>query len=100
MQITDGSLKILKDHDGELKNYLLNITTEQLIVPSANICASVRWIFRKKELATNRLGREATWLEGVAEYKSYLGKMMSGENPNPQGMKDIMDNYPQHKDVK
>jgi hypothetical protein len=33
------------------------------------------------------LGRDATWIEAVADYKSYLKTMISGENPNPDGMK-------------
>lgn len=32
----------------------------------------LRWLFHKKRLASVKLKREASWIEAVAEYKSYL----------------------------
>jgi hypothetical protein len=32
------------------------------------------------------LGRDATWIEAVADYKSYLKNIVNGKDPNPKGM--------------
>lgn len=93
MQITQQTLKILNDPKGELKDYVFNIKSKELLTPSVNICASVRWIFHKKVMATHRLKREATWMEAVAEYKGYLKDIVSGKNLEPSGMENISDKY-------
>jgi hypothetical protein len=38
--------------------------------PSNNICAGVRWLFRKQAIASSLLGKNATWEEAVYEFKS------------------------------
>ncbi|MEW6055923.1 MAG: transglycosylase SLT domain-containing protein [Bdellovibrionota bacterium] len=93
MQLTDQAVKILADEKGELKNHLVNISQEETLNPNANICAGIRWLFRKRSLASARLKRTATWEEGVAEYKAYLRDMISGKDPNPKGMKVFKEKY-------
>lgn len=100
LQVTHETLKVLNDPKGELKNYLLKINSKELLIPSVNICASVRWLFHKKKLASNRLKREATWMEAIAEYKSYLKDMIADETLVPRGMKNIHDNYSLLQDTK
>ncbi len=87
MQVTDGTLKILRDEKGELKDHLVNLYQKDMNNPNLSIAAGVRWIFRKKETASARLKKEATWDEAVAEYKSYLSKMIKkpGYVPNNMG---------------
>ena len=75
-QIKKDTLGYLGGEKGELKNYLIRISAEQLLNPSANICSAVRWLFRKKETASSKLGREATWFEAVEDYKSVLKKRL------------------------
>lgn len=99
LQITDGTLKTLKNSNGELTDYLLQPNTKQLLEPSANICAGVRWLFQKRKLAISRLRREVSWIESVAEYKSYLRDIISKKNLNPKGMQKLMEYYPQTQDV-
>jgi hypothetical protein len=70
MQITDETRKILADEKGELKNYYLTLTREELNDPSNNICAGIRWLFRKQAIASSLLGKNATWEEAVYEFKS------------------------------
>lgn len=53
----------------------------QLLDPSANICAGVRWLFRKKDTASARLKRTATWDETVIEYKGYWDEVNNGNEP-------------------
>ena len=62
----------------------LKIDQEDITDPNLNICAGVRWLFQKRRLASAKLGREATWEEAVAEYKSYLKEY--GKNPDHRGM--------------
>ena len=99
LQVTDDTLRILNQHDGELKNYLLQITNKQLLDPSSNICAGIRWLFRKKQLASLKLKREANWEESIAEYKGYLNDMLSGKNPTPKGVSDLGEYYSKLKDI-
>ena len=93
MQLLPSTFAILRDKYGELINHLINIKKLNYLDPSANICAGVRWLFRKKVLASHRLQREATWIEAAAEYKSYLKDIQTGKNPNPKGMQDLHDYY-------
>jgi hypothetical protein len=69
MQITNDTRKILGDENGELKDHYLTLTREDVDDPSNNICAGIRWLFRKQAIASSRLKRTATWEEAVAEFK-------------------------------
>lgn len=37
--------------------------------PSNNICAGIRWLFRKRAVASDLLKRNVSWEEAVAEVK-------------------------------
>ena len=89
MQITNPTLHILQNHNGELSDHLIHLTLHELQDPSANICAGVRWLFRKKVTAKARLHRTASWEEAVADYKSYLLDIISGNKPEPHAMQDL-----------
>ena len=69
MQITNKTRKILGNENGELKDYFLTLTREDLNDPSNSICAGIRWLFRKKAIASELLKRTATWEEAIAEFK-------------------------------
>jgi hypothetical protein len=60
MQITNKTHRYFRDTKIELRDYLVILTRKQLLNPSANICAGVRWLFRKKETAEGKLKRKAT----------------------------------------
>lgn len=81
MRVTDWTQSILADEKGELRDHLVNVSQKDMADPNANIAAGIRWLFRKKETAKARLGREASWYEAVAEYKAYLQQMKSGNVP-------------------
>lgn len=83
----------LQDIHGELKDHLIRVTATQLLEPSTNICAGIRWLFRKKELAKNKLKREPTWIEAVADYKDYLNDIIAGNHYNPKPMEDLKKYY-------
>jgi len=72
-QITNSTLKILQDPDGEAKDFLFrNIRQKDLYDPEIAIPLATRWLFRKKATATNRLGRSPTNEELILEYKGLL----------------------------
>jgi hypothetical protein len=48
MQVREDTLGYLSGKKRELKNYLIRISKNELLDPSANICAGIRWLFRKK----------------------------------------------------
>lgn len=79
MQVTEETWRILKDEQGEL--YLAN----------QNICAGIRWLFRKKDTASAKFGREASWIEAVANYKSYLKDYL--RDPNHKKMREFTAQY-------
>jgi hypothetical protein len=83
MQLTNLIFRILHDTKGELKDYLIRMTQDELLDPSTNICASVRWLFWKKITASLRLKREATWYEAIIEYKGYWDEVNKGHDPKP-----------------
>jgi len=66
------TISILGNYSGELTDHFVNIAHEKLFDSSANICAGIRWLFRKKITASSKLGRTATWIEAVADYKGVL----------------------------
>ncbi|OQW48501.1 MAG: hypothetical protein A4S09_04805 [Proteobacteria bacterium SG_bin7] len=69
LQVTNNTRKILADEKGELKDHYLTLTREDLNDPSNNICAGIRWLFRKRAIASALLKRTATWEEAIAEFK-------------------------------
>jgi hypothetical protein len=79
MQLTDQTIKILKDEKGELSDFLVNVDENKASDPSLNICAGIRWLFHKKKLLEGRLGRRASWEEAAMEYKSYTKGIQNGE---------------------
>ena len=99
MQITDETLGILNNSKGELKDNIFRIKSNEITDASANICAGIRWLFWKRRLASVRLKREASWIEGIAEYKSYLSKMISGEDLDPTGMQHLKKFYDELKAI-
>lgn len=93
MQIMPNTRIYLQDIHGELTNHLVRVTAPELMEPSANICAGIRWLFRKIELAKGKLKREPTWIEAVADYKDYLNDMIAGNPYNPKPMNDLKKYY-------
>jgi hypothetical protein len=69
MQITDGSRVILGNEKGELKNHYILAKLDDLNDPIINICAGIRWLFRKRQIASEILKCQATWEETVYEFK-------------------------------
>lgn len=54
----------------ELKDHFIHLTENDMEDPNLSICAGVRWLFRKKELAEKKFNKTISWREAVAKYKS------------------------------
>lgn len=80
VQLTEQSLRILKDKKGEIKDHYVDLTKAELFDPSKNICAAIRWLFQKRKILQKRLERSPQWLETVVEYKG-LGRQLKKEGP-------------------
>jgi len=73
---------------GELKDHLINIDRNDVYDPNLSVCAAIRWLFYKKDRASAKLGREATWEEAILEYKSFLKDYRAGKL-HPRKMKEF-----------
>jgi uncharacterized protein with HEPN domain len=89
LQITDQTRKALGDEKGELKEHFLTLTKEEVRQHEYAIPAAIRWLFHKKQAAAKYLGRDASWDEAVADYKSYLRRKSGFKSQ--KGMKNYFD---------
>lgn len=72
-QITKQTWRILQDPKGEAKDFIFNkIRQKDLKDPNIAIPMATRWLFRKKIIARNKLGREPDTEELILEYKGLL----------------------------
>lgn len=73
IQITKDTLKIIQDPNGEAKDFIFhNIRQKDLKNSNIAIPMGVRWLFRKRETATNQLKRVPDHEELILEYKGLL----------------------------
>lgn len=80
IQITEQTWRILKDRKGEIKDHYIDLKKEELFEPSKNICASIRWIFWKRELLKKKLKAEPEWVDVMINYKA-LRSGLTKKNP-------------------
>lgn len=79
MQITQ---KYLRGYRKELKNHLVDLKPEEFWEPNKNICAAVRWLFRKRELIT-KPGKTTNWVDVLYAYK---GASKSKDSPEKRAL--------------
>lgn len=91
MQLTEQTRLALGNPKGEFKNHLVIISRKENLEANNSIAGGVRWLFRKKEIATAKLKRPATWEEAVAEYKSYPFESIT--NHKSKGMNRFLEYY-------
>lgn len=89
--MTDWALDILKDENGELRDHLVDLDQKDMNDASLSIAAGIRWLHRKRETASAKLKRQATWLEAAADYKSYLEQWQ--KNPEHKQMNKLTKYY-------
>lgn len=92
MQLTDDTLDRLNGHKAELKDHFIHLAHNKVTDPAANICSGVRWLFMKyagarERIAKANLTRQATWDDGVAEYKGILKGIIEGKKLRPKKRK-------------
>lgn len=83
MQILKSTHTYLQGSRNELKNHLVCSSSDELLEPSTNICSGVRWLFRKARLTSEKLVRDANWVEVIADYKGILSEYIAGKDLKP-----------------
>lgn len=67
-QIMPKTVSLLSPRSKELKDHFIDVSKTEMLDPNVNICSSVRWLFRKRELIL-RKKKSADWLDTLEEYK-------------------------------
>lgn len=93
MQITDQTIKILKNQKGELKDHLIIIDKSSVLNPSVNISSGIRWLFHKKFLAEKKMRKSLTWEESLIEYKGYMKDYLKNPNVSLKGLNVFKDHF-------
>jgi hypothetical protein len=70
MQVTHESVDFLSNRNSELNDHFVNLKNEDMLDPNLSICAGIRWLFRKREIARSKNGG-AGWLDTILLYKNY-----------------------------
>lgn len=97
-QITKPTHKILQDSKGEVKEFIFkDISQKDLKNPDIAIPMGIRWLYRKKDTAKNKLGREPTHEEIILEYKGWL---KSKSDLKKSGLKNYKEHYEKLKSKK
>lgn len=73
MQITERTQRQLAGDEKELKDHLVILDHEEVWEPNKNICAGIRWLFRKREILKSQIKRDPTWKEVLMGYKGKIG---------------------------
>lgn len=89
MQITVDTQNRLSGKGKELKDHFVVLTDEDIYNPNRNICAGIRWLFRKRETARARLKHEPTWEEVLMEFKGRL----KSKTQKTQEIREQIENY-------
>lgn len=97
IQITEQSWKILKDRKGEIKDHYIDLKKDELFEPSKNICAAIRWLFRKREILQKRLSRSPTWIETIVEYKGLGPDLKKNDLRSKKVMNDFIEFYKKYQ---
>jgi uncharacterized protein len=92
IQITEESLKILKNHRGELKDFFIHLENNDLYDPNKNLCAGIRWLFHKRNLLVNRKKKSPTWRDVIIDYKGLAQQLARGGKKAEDTIK-IFDEY-------
>jgi hypothetical protein len=69
MQVLDKTLPYLTEKHKELSDHFVNLTEDDMLDPNLAICAGIRWLIRKKELAEAKQGKAISWRDAIAKYK-------------------------------
>lgn len=81
MQITEEAQRQLAGDEKELKDRLVILNDEEVWDPNKNICAGVRWLFRKREILKSQIKNNPTWNEVLMGFK---GKATSTSKKNQE----------------
>ncbi len=84
MQVINESVQLLKNPK-ELSDHFVSLDENDMTDPNLNICAGIRWLFRKKQLAEAKSKQPLSWREAIAAYK--------GVKPDEKRLMPRFDDY-------
>lgn len=67
-QVLNETIPLLRN-DKELADHLITLDEDDMLDPNLNICAGIRWLFRKKDLLEASTKKPDSWRDAVAKYK-------------------------------
>ncbi len=69
MQITEQAQRQLAGDEKELRNHFVILDDKEIMDPNKNICAGIRWLFRKREILKSQIKLSPTWEDVLMGYK-------------------------------
>jgi predicted nucleotidyltransferase len=93
IQITEQSWRILKNKKGEIKDHYVDLTKEELFEPSKNICAGIRWLFRKREIIQKKSKLSPEWIDVMIEYKGIKAGLKKNDSTSLRILKEFKEFY-------
>lgn len=93
IQITEQSRRILKDKKGEIKDHYVDLTKEELFEPSKNICAGIRWLFRKREIIQKKTKLSPEWIDVLIDYKGIKAGLKKNDPTSQRILKEFKEYY-------
>jgi len=93
IQITEQSLRILKDKKGEIKDHYVVLEKDELFDPSKNICAGIRWLFRKREIIQKKTKQSPEWIDVMIDYKGIKSGLKKNDPTSLRILKEFKEFY-------
>lgn len=97
LQITDYTLKLIQPNSKELSNHRFKLSREDLFDPVINVAVSVRWLYRKRQIAKHFLKKEPSAVELAEEYKGIRGDRSLNANKQRNAFKKLWKDYREAK---
>lgn len=69
MQITEQAQRQLAGDEKELRNHLVILDDDEIMDPNKNVCAGIRWLFRKREILKSQIKMSPSWEDVLMGYK-------------------------------
>lgn len=93
IQLTEQTWRILKDKKGEIKDHYIILEKEELFDPSKNICAGIRWLFRKREIIQKKTKLSPEWIDVMIDYKGIKAGLKKNDPTSQRILKEFKEFY-------
>lgn len=87
------TLKLAQFNSSELRNHSFKVARSDLFDPTVNVAVSVRWLYRKREIAKYYLKKEPSALQLAEEYKGIRNDKSLKANKQREAFKKLLKEY-------